>query len=168
MENNINDQPERYFLSFIRRRRVNQIVSNELRVMDNVPFHKTALVQNTIRAFNHVPIYLPPCSPFLNPIENLFSKWKGLVCQANSKTADELYSSIETCSSHITSNDCLGFYRQIERYLPGCIRSCPVENLYIFILNYLNFCVENFLNTGIQQEEISREDLLKNGRASNE
>ncbi|KII64654.1 hypothetical protein RF11_14797 [Thelohanellus kitauei] len=31
MESNINDQPERYFLGFIRTRRVNQKVSNELR-----------------------------------------------------------------------------------------------------------------------------------------
>ncbi|KII74561.1 hypothetical protein RF11_16171 [Thelohanellus kitauei] len=60
-------------------------------VMDNVPFHKTEFVQNTMRAFNHIPIYLLPCSPFLNPIENLFSKWKGLVRQANSKSADELF-----------------------------------------------------------------------------
>ncbi|KII67216.1 hypothetical protein RF11_05368 [Thelohanellus kitauei] len=33
-------------------------------VMDNVSFRKTALAQNTIRAFNHVPIFLPPYRPF--------------------------------------------------------------------------------------------------------
>ncbi|KII62830.1 hypothetical protein RF11_09007 [Thelohanellus kitauei] len=103
-------------------------ISEVYLVMDNVPFHKTALVQNTIRAFNHVPIYLPPYSPFLNPIENLFSKWKGLVRQANSRTADELFSSIEASSTNITSNDCPGFYRHMESYLPDCIQGCPVEN----------------------------------------
>ncbi|KII62377.1 hypothetical protein RF11_02497 [Thelohanellus kitauei] len=33
-------------------------------VMNNVSFHKTALVPNTIREFNPVPIYFPPYSPF--------------------------------------------------------------------------------------------------------
>ncbi|KII67459.1 hypothetical protein RF11_07449 [Thelohanellus kitauei] len=80
-------------------------ISEVYLVMDNVPFHKTALVQNTIRAFNH-----------------------GLVRQANSRTADELFSSIEAFSSNITSNDCLGFYRHIESYLPDCIQGYPVEN----------------------------------------
>ncbi|KII71233.1 hypothetical protein RF11_11751 [Thelohanellus kitauei] len=97
-------------------------------VMDNVPFHKTTLVQNTIRAFNHVPIYLPPFSPVLNPIENLYSKWKGLVRQANSRSAEELFSSIETSSTNIASYDCLAFYRHMESHLPDCIQGCPVEN----------------------------------------
>ncbi|KII71674.1 hypothetical protein RF11_11476 [Thelohanellus kitauei] len=50
-------------------------ISETYLVMDNVPFHKTEFFQNTMRSFNHIPIYLPPHSPFLNHIENLLSKW---------------------------------------------------------------------------------------------
>ncbi|KII63597.1 hypothetical protein RF11_16408 [Thelohanellus kitauei] len=57
-----------------------------------------------------------------------FSKWKGLVRKANSRSTDELFSSIEASSTNITSNDCLGFYRHIERYLPDCIQGCHVKN----------------------------------------
>lgn len=50
--------------------------------MDNVAFHKT----NTVKQFaeeNNIRLeYLPPYSPFFNPIENLFSKWKDIVQRA--------------------------------------------------------------------------------------
>ncbi|KII64042.1 hypothetical protein RF11_14669 [Thelohanellus kitauei] len=71
----------------------------------------------------HVPIYLPAYGPLLKPIEKYFSKWNGLVRQANSRSADELFSPFETCSSLITSNDCFGFYRHVESNLPDCIQS---------------------------------------------
>ncbi|KII63364.1 hypothetical protein RF11_05222 [Thelohanellus kitauei] len=51
-----------------------------------------------------------------------------LMDNANSKSSDEVFSSFETSSTHITSNDCLGFYGYIESYLPDCIQGCPVEN----------------------------------------
>ncbi|KII74107.1 hypothetical protein RF11_08485 [Thelohanellus kitauei] len=84
-------------------------ISEAYLVMDNVPFHKTALVQNTIRAFNH----------------------------ANSRSTDELVLSIEASITNLTSNDCLGFYRHMESCLPDCIQRCPVEKKYILILNFL-------------------------------
>ena len=46
-------------------------------IWDNVSFHISALVQNW---FQHHPqftaVYLPPCSPFLNPIKEFFSAWR--------------------------------------------------------------------------------------------
>ncbi|KII68785.1 hypothetical protein RF11_12060 [Thelohanellus kitauei] len=55
-------------------------------------------------------------------------RWKGLVRQANSKSADELFSAVETFSTHVTSNDGIGFDRHMESYLPGCIPGYPFEN----------------------------------------
>jgi hypothetical protein len=48
-------------------------------VMDNVRFHKTAEIQTFIESKGHLPVYLPPYSPMLNPIESLFSKVKNTV-----------------------------------------------------------------------------------------
>ncbi|OMJ16922.1 hypothetical protein AYI70_g6294, partial [Smittium culicis] len=42
--------------------------------MDNVAFHKTELVKTFIENSGFKLLYLPPYSPFLNLIENLFSK----------------------------------------------------------------------------------------------
>ena len=44
--------------------------------MDNVPFHKSSQIEEMIvESGNHVK-FMPPYSQLLNPIENMFSKWK--------------------------------------------------------------------------------------------
>ena len=50
-------------------------------VMDNVAFHRTELVQEEmiIIILNLTSHFLPPYSPFFNPIENMFSQWKFFV-----------------------------------------------------------------------------------------
>ncbi len=46
-------------------------------VWDNVSFHRSALVQNWFQQHPHFTVlYLPPYSPFLNPIEEFFSAWR--------------------------------------------------------------------------------------------
>jgi transposase len=47
--------------------------------MDNVAFHKNAGVRSNIERRGNRLLLLPPYSPFLNPIENLFSKWKEII-----------------------------------------------------------------------------------------
>ena len=44
--------------------------------MDNVRFHKMKIVEELVLDYGHNILYLPPYSPFLKPIENVFSKWK--------------------------------------------------------------------------------------------
>ncbi|CEP09528.1 hypothetical protein, partial, partial [Parasitella parasitica] len=48
-------------------------------VMDNASIHKTPAVKDLFKNSNHKMCLLPPYSPFLNPIEECFSKLKGLV-----------------------------------------------------------------------------------------
>lgn len=51
-------------------------------IMDNVPFHKSTIIRTKIEEKSHMLLFLPPYSPFLNPIENSFSKIKQHVRQA--------------------------------------------------------------------------------------
>ena len=46
-------------------------------IMDNVNFHKSSPINNL---YNRRDLYklLPPYSPFLNPIENVFGIWKSI------------------------------------------------------------------------------------------
>ncbi|XP_039623835.1 uncharacterized protein LOC120538391 [Polypterus senegalus] len=49
-------------------------------IWDNVSFHRAALVQAWFSNHNQFEVvYLPPYSPFLNPIEEFFSAWRWLV-----------------------------------------------------------------------------------------
>jgi transposase len=48
-------------------------------VMDNVRFHRSEEVVTLIEAHGHFAVFLPPYSPFLNHIEELFNQWKQLI-----------------------------------------------------------------------------------------
>ena len=41
-------------------------------IMDNVAFHKNVSIREEFNQENRILMFLPPYSPFLNPIENLF------------------------------------------------------------------------------------------------
>ncbi|KAF8917727.1 hypothetical protein BGZ58_005079, partial [Dissophora ornata] len=45
-------------------------------VMDNAPIHRMPIISEMIRERGYNPVYLPRYSPFLNPIEEFWSKLK--------------------------------------------------------------------------------------------
>ncbi|XP_074596385.1 uncharacterized protein LOC141851541 [Brevipalpus obovatus] len=97
-------------------------------VMDNVRFHHTEEVQSLIASTNHEIVFLPPYSPFINPIENLFNQLKFYVKRLKPSCPDEVYNSLSLASEVITENDCQNYYRHMMTYIPKCIDSVPIEN----------------------------------------
>jgi transposase len=63
-------------------------------VLDNLAAHKVDGVRQAIAAAGASILYLPPYSPDLNPIEQLFAKLKALLRKAAARTKDELWSTI--------------------------------------------------------------------------
>ena len=64
--------------------------SGDLVVVDNLSSHKSNAAKNVIEAVGAEIIFLPPYSPDLNPIENMFSKIKQLVRGLRPKTWKEI------------------------------------------------------------------------------
>ena len=92
-------------------------LSNYLIILDNVRFHKNQEALSLITTKGHQMKFLPPYSPFLNPIENMFSKWKNSVKRRQSNDEEELFHNIESSLNEITSSDCLGFYQNMMTYI---------------------------------------------------
>ena len=63
-------------------------------VMDNLPAHKVKGVREAIRAVEAGLLYLPPYSPDLNPIEQLFAKLKTLLRKAAARSREALWTTI--------------------------------------------------------------------------
>jgi transposase len=63
-------------------------------VLDNLAAHKIDGVRQAIAAAGASLLYLPPYSPDLNPIEQLFAKLKTLLRKAAARTRDELWQTI--------------------------------------------------------------------------
>jgi transposase len=102
------------------------LVGLELRncviVMDNVPFHKSVVIREEFESNGHRIVFLPPYSPYLNPIENLFSKWKGFVKSSNPTSEEHLATLIDQGLDTITASDCNGFFMEMIRNIDRCLR----------------------------------------------
>ena len=58
--------------------------------MDNLGSHKGAGVRDAIEAVGASSLYLPPYSPDLNPIEQVFAKLKALLRKAAARTVEHI------------------------------------------------------------------------------
>jgi transposase len=79
-------------------------------VMDNLPAHKPTAVAAAIEAVGARVLYLPPYSPDLNPIENMFSKVKTHLRAAAARTFDALVEEVGSALRSVTPQDCTGYF----------------------------------------------------------
>jgi transposase len=68
--------------------------AGEVVVMDNVPTHKVAGVQEAIAARGASVLHLPRYSPDFNPIEKPFSKIKSILERIAARTVDALQAAV--------------------------------------------------------------------------
>ena len=80
-------------------------------VLDNLAAHKVDGVRQAIAAAGASILYLPPYSPDLNPIEQLFAKLKALLRKAAARTKDELWSTIGRLLEAYPPAECANYLR---------------------------------------------------------
>jgi transposase len=79
-------------------------------VMDNLSAHKSERVRELIEAAGCEVLYLPPYSPDLNPIEEAFSKVKGLLRKAEARSREALVEAMGKALDAVTAGDARGFF----------------------------------------------------------
>jgi transposase len=79
-------------------------------VMDNLSAHKGEEVRELIEARGCEVLFLPPYSPDLNPLEEAFSKIKGLLRKAEARTREVLIGAMGVAISAVTALDARGFF----------------------------------------------------------
>jgi transposase len=77
----------------------------DLVVLDNLSSHKSAAAIRVIEAVGAQFIYLPPYSPDLNPIENIFSKLKQLMRGFRPRSFREIVKAAKQALLQITQDD---------------------------------------------------------------
>ena len=80
-------------------------------VLDNLAAHKVEGVAQAIRAVGASILYLPPYSPDLNPIEQVFAKLKALLRRAAARTQDALWSTIGRLIDTVSAPECANYLR---------------------------------------------------------
>jgi transposase len=79
-------------------------------VMDNLSAHKGGKVKEIIEGRGCELLYLPPYSPDLNPIEQVFSKVKWLLRKAEARTRESLIEAMGLALSAVSTRDVQGFF----------------------------------------------------------
>ncbi len=79
-------------------------------VMDNLSVHKGAWVRELVEARGAEVLLLPPYSPDFNPIEEAFSKVKGLLRKAKARTLDALFEATHRALAAVSEEDARGFF----------------------------------------------------------
>lgn len=91
-------------------------------IVDNCKFHAKPEVRTKIEEGGHTLWFVPPYTPHLNPIEEIFSKWKALMRAKNCKNQEDLFASLQSCSLLITSANCRSYYKHMEQFLEKALR----------------------------------------------
>jgi transposase len=79
-------------------------------VMDNLSAHKGSRIRQLIEQRGCELLYLPPYSPDLNPIEEAFSKVKGMLRRTEARNREALIEAMGVALSAISSRDARGFF----------------------------------------------------------
>ncbi len=90
--------------------------------MENLSAHNTEKVRELVEEAGCELLYLPPYSPDLNPIEEAFSKIKGILRKAEARTREVLIEAMGHAISSVTEEDAWGFFEH-------CGYGTPVQPL---------------------------------------
>src|SRR5437016_1076874 len=82
------------FRAYVEQMLVPTLQPGDIVVMDNLGSHKSPAIRRAIRAVDARLIFLPPYSPDLNPIEQVFAKLKTLLRKAEERSVDGVWQRI--------------------------------------------------------------------------
>ena len=99
------------FTAYVQQFLVPTLAKGDVVIMDNLSSHKGKAVRQAIRAAGARLIFLPPYSPDLNPIEEVFAKLKGLLRKAQERTVEATWKRVGKLLETFTPNECANYLR---------------------------------------------------------
>ena len=98
------------FLAYVEQFLVPTLTPGDIVIMDNLGSHKAKAVQHAIKGAGAHRLFLPPYSPDLNPIEQVFSKLKHLIRKARERTVENLCNRIGDLLGEFTSQELTNYF----------------------------------------------------------
>ena len=98
------------FLAYVEQVLVPVLKPGDIVIVDNLGSHKGKAVRHSIRAAGAKLFFLPPYSPDLNPIEQVFAKLKTLLRKAAERTVETTWKRIGTLLPCFTPQECANYF----------------------------------------------------------
>jgi transposase len=99
------------FRAYVQQQLVPVLKPGDIVAMDNLGSHKSAAVRQIIKAAGARLWFLPPYSPDLNPIEQVFAKIKHCMRCAQKRTIEETWHQIGSLVATIEPDECDNYFR---------------------------------------------------------
>ncbi len=99
------------FTAWVEQFLVPTLAPGDIVIMDNLGSHKGAAVRQAIRSAGAKLLFLPPYSPDLNPIEQVFAKLKLLLRKAAERSVDATWQRIGTLLDAFPPQECANYFR---------------------------------------------------------
>ena len=98
------------FETYIEKVLVPSLRRGQVVAMDNLSAHKGERVMELVESAGCKLLYLPPYSPDFSPIEEAFSKVKGLLRKAQARSREALVEAMGKALDAVTARDARGFF----------------------------------------------------------
>lgn len=97
------------FLAWTKQHLIKELSPGDIVIMDNLNSHKVSGVAEAIRSVGARVRYLPPYSPDLNPIENMFAKLKHLIRKSGQRLVEALWQDIDKLLNYFAPDECWNY-----------------------------------------------------------
>lgn len=98
------------FLTYIETQLCPTLKQGDIVIADNLSSHKVAGIRELVEAKGARILYLPPYSPDLNPIEQVFAKLKTLLRKAMARSFDTLWKTIGRLLPLFSKQECRNYF----------------------------------------------------------
>jgi transposase len=97
------------FRTYVEKELLQTLQPGDVVVLDNLGSHKGKAVRQMVRAAGAKLFFLPPYSPDLNPIEQLFSKVKHAMRKAMGRTVEAVLDALKLVLEAIPKQECANY-----------------------------------------------------------
>ena len=98
------------FLAYVEQVLIPALKPGDIVIIDNLGSHKGKAVRRAIRAAGAKLFFLPPYSPDLNPIEQVFAKLKTLLRKAAERTVEATWRRIGALLEAFSPVECANYF----------------------------------------------------------
>jgi transposase len=99
------------FLAYVEQVLLPALRPGDIVVIDNLGSHKGKAVRRLIRSAGAKLFFLPPYSPDLNPIEQVFAKLKTLLRKAARRTVEATWRQIGALLLEFSPHECANYFK---------------------------------------------------------
>lgn len=98
------------FNTYVETQLIPTLSRGDVVILDNLSTHKSPEAARMLKDIGAWFLFLPPCSPDLNPIEKVFAKMKILIRKYAARSYEELWHATGSVCDLVSDEECYNFF----------------------------------------------------------